>query len=84
MKNRSWPPVGSVVQPLRDASLVLFKCMLHGTQQRCRIVRLFDNRRVWKFFRVYVVGAHTCQKYKWYALCMEQSSNIEAVPLHTT
>ena len=84
MKNRSWPPVDSVVQPLRDASLVLFKCMLHGTQQRCRIVRLFDNRRVWKFFRVYVVGAHACQKYKWYALCMEQSSNIEAVPLHTT
>lgn len=45
MKYRSWPPAGSVVQPLGEASLVLFKCVLHGTQQRCRVVRLFDNRR---------------------------------------
>ena len=58
--------------------------MLHGMQERYRIVRLFDDRRVWKIFRVHVVGTHTCQKYKWDALCIKQSCNIEAVPLHIT
>jgi hypothetical protein len=61
----------------------LRKRVLYGSGAEYRVVGLFDHRRVRKFFRVHVVGAHAGQKHKWYALCLKQSCDIEAVTFHT-
>jgi hypothetical protein len=45
--------------------------VLHGAQQTGCVVRL-NERRVRKYFRVYVVNAHAGQKYKRRALGLKQ------------
>ncbi|MGA8390038.1 MAG: hypothetical protein WB769_19180 [Pseudolabrys sp.] len=72
------------MSPLHDASPVLYECVLHGAQQTSRVVGLFNDRRVRKYFRVYVVNAHAGQKYKRRALRLKQGRNVEAVALRIT